>query len=128
MCSILVYNHMNKYIHKQERSKYSLVPKLLVLYLMRKSICARSILVGGGNELTPKASAETWINMANRLQEGSLSTRLRIPIIIGTDVVHGHNNAYNATIFPQNVGLGVIRQVFTIFFMLKIKPATLLVP
>ncbi|KAI3450798.1 hypothetical protein Pfo_007463 [Paulownia fortunei] len=69
-----------------------------------------SVLVGGGTELAPKASAETWINVANTLQEGALSTRLGIPIIIGTDAVHGHNNAYNATIFPHNVGLGVTRQ------------------
>lgn len=66
---------------------------------------------GGGSVPAPKASAETWVNLVNDLQKGSLSTRLGIPMIYGIDAVHGHNNVYNATIFPHNVGLGVTRQV-----------------
>ncbi|KAG8387309.1 hypothetical protein BUALT_Bualt02G0007900 [Buddleja alternifolia] len=77
---------------------------------------AGSVLVFGGSELTPKASAKTWINALNKLQKAALSTRLGIPIIIGTDAVHGHNNAYNATIFPHNVGLGVTRQTLVSIF------------
>ncbi|GFZ01532.1 glycosyl hydrolase family protein [Actinidia rufa] len=69
-----------------------------------------SILSGGGSVPGPKASAEAWVNMVNDFQKGSLSTRLGIPMIYGIDAVHGHNNVYNATIFPHNVGLGVTRQ------------------
>jgi beta-glucosidase len=29
-----------------------------------------------------------------------------IPIIWGTDAVHGHNNVFGATLFPHNIGLG----------------------
>ena len=29
-----------------------------------------------------------------------------IPIIWGSDAVHGHSNVYGATIFPHNIGLG----------------------
>ncbi|XP_050284924.1 uncharacterized protein LOC126724430 [Quercus robur] len=68
-----------------------------------------SVLSGGGSVPAPKASAETWINAVNEIQKGSLSTRLGIPMIYGIDAVHGHNNVYNATIFPHNVGLGVTR-------------------
>ncbi|CDP15624.1 unnamed protein product [Coffea canephora] len=68
-----------------------------------------SVLSGGGSVPAPMASAETWINMVNEFQKGSLSTRLGIPMIYGIDAVHGHNNVYNATIFPHNVGLGVTR-------------------
>ncbi|XP_077247685.1 uncharacterized protein LOC143887499 [Tasmannia lanceolata] len=68
-----------------------------------------SILSGGGSVPAPKASAETWINMVNDFQNGSLSTRLGIPMIYGIDAVHGHNNVYKATIFPHNVGLGATR-------------------
>lgn len=50
--------------------------------------------------------------MVNDLQKGALSTRLGIPMIYGIDAVHGHNNVYNATLFPHNVGLGVTRQVY----------------
>ncbi|KAL2239255.1 UNVERIFIED_CONTAM: Lysosomal beta glucosidase [Sesamum indicum] len=70
-----------------------------------------SIVSGGGSVPRPRASAENWINMVNEFQKGALSTRLGIPMIYGIDAVHGHNNAYNATIFPHNVGLGVTRQV-----------------
>ncbi|GKD36118.1 beta-glucosidase BoGH3B, partial [Tanacetum coccineum] len=59
------------------------------------------------NEASPKA----WIDMVNDYQNGSLSTRLGIPMIYGIDAVHGHNDVYKATIFPHNVGLGVTRQI-----------------
>ncbi|KAI4330583.1 hypothetical protein MLD38_028860 [Melastoma candidum] len=68
-----------------------------------------SILSGGGSVPAKEASPETWINMVNGFQKGSLSTRLGIPLIYGIDAVHGHNNVYKATIFPHNVGLGATR-------------------
>ncbi|KAL5708878.1 beta-glucosidase [Ranunculus cassubicifolius] len=68
-----------------------------------------SVLSGGGSVPSPQATPETWINMVNELQKGSLSTRLGIPMIYGIDAVHGHNNVYKATIFPHNVGLGCTR-------------------
>ncbi|MFS7908518.1 putative glucan 1,3-beta-glucosidase [Helianthus anomalus] len=70
-----------------------------------------SVLSGGGSVPSKQATPETWINMVNDFQTGSLSTRLGIPYIYGIDAVHGHNNVYNATIFPHNVGLGVTRQI-----------------
>ncbi|KAA8529322.1 hypothetical protein F0562_033879 [Nyssa sinensis] len=70
-----------------------------------------SILGGGGSVPAKHASAESWINMVNDFQKGSLSTRLGIPMIYGIDAVHGHNNVYKATIFPHNIGLGATRQV-----------------
>ncbi|KAI3437064.1 uncharacterized protein J3R85_005801, partial [Psidium guajava] len=68
-----------------------------------------SVLSGGGSVPAPQASPETWINMVNDFQKGSLSTRLGIPMIYGIDAVHGHNNVYKATLFPHNVGLGATR-------------------
>lgn len=68
-----------------------------------------SVLSGGGSTPLPQASAADWINMINDFQRGSLASRLGIPMIYGIDAVHGHNNAYNATIFPHNVGLGATR-------------------
>ncbi|KAG7018145.1 hypothetical protein SDJN02_20013 [Cucurbita argyrosperma subsp. argyrosperma] len=68
-----------------------------------------SILSGGGSVPAKEASPKVWIDMVNEFQEGSLSTRLGIPMIYGIDAVHGHNNVYNATIFPHNVGLGATR-------------------
>ncbi|XP_050214262.1 uncharacterized protein LOC126665489 [Mercurialis annua] len=68
-----------------------------------------SVLSGGGSVPAKQASAKTWIKMVNDFQKGSLSTRLGIPMIYGIDAVHGHNNVFNATIFPHNVGLGATR-------------------
>ncbi|KAK4370654.1 hypothetical protein RND71_010129 [Anisodus tanguticus] len=70
-----------------------------------------SVLSGGGSVPAPKPSAEDWINMVNEIQKGALSTPLGNPMIYGIDAVHGHNNVYNATIFPHNIGLGVTRQM-----------------
>ncbi|XP_031254485.1 uncharacterized protein LOC116112486 [Pistacia vera] len=68
-----------------------------------------SLLSGGGSVPAKNASARAWIEMVNGFQKGALSTRLGIPMIYGIDAVHGHNNVYNATIFPHNVGLGATR-------------------
>ncbi|KAK4427666.1 Beta-glucosidase BoGH3B [Sesamum alatum] len=68
-----------------------------------------SLLSGGGSAPLPRATAADWVNMVNDFQNGSLSTRLGIPMIYGIDAVHGHNNVYNATIFPHNIGLGATR-------------------
>ncbi|GER41815.1 glycosyl hydrolase family protein [Striga asiatica] len=70
-----------------------------------------SVLSGGGSVPAKNASARTWIDMVNDFQKASLSTRLKIPMLYGIDAVHGHNNVYNATIFPHNIGLGATRQI-----------------
>ena len=31
---------------------------------------------------------------------------VKLPLIWGTDAVHGHNNVRGATLFPHNIGLG----------------------
>ncbi|HLO17105.1 MAG TPA: glycoside hydrolase family 3 N-terminal domain-containing protein [Anaerolineales bacterium] len=64
-----------------------------------------SVLSGGGGspkENTPQA----WYAMVEGFQKEALETRLQIPIIYGVDAIHGHGNLLNATIFPQNIGLG----------------------
>ncbi|XP_047323923.1 beta-glucosidase BoGH3B-like [Impatiens glandulifera] len=68
-----------------------------------------SILSGGGSVPRPRASPEEWVKMVNNFQTGSLSSRLGIPMIYGIDAVHGHNNVYNATIFPHNIAIGATR-------------------
>ncbi|XP_024963560.1 uncharacterized protein LOC112503796 [Cynara cardunculus var. scolymus] len=68
-----------------------------------------SLLSGGGSVPNPQATVVDWVNMVNEFQNGSLSSRLGIPMIYGIDAVHGHNNVINATIFPHNIGLGATR-------------------
>ncbi|KAK9124422.1 hypothetical protein Sjap_014024 [Stephania japonica] len=58
-----------------------------------------------------RASAADWADMVDFFQHYALQSRLGVPIIYGTDAVHGHNNVYGATVFPHNVGLGATRDV-----------------
>ncbi|AOS97155.1 Periplasmic beta-glucosidase precursor [Microbulbifer aggregans] len=67
-----------------------------------------SILNGGGS-FPGNNTREDWVQMIRGYQDAATSTRLGIPIIYGTDAVHGHSNVVGATIFPHNIGLGATR-------------------
>lgn len=64
-----------------------------------------SVLSGGGSA-PANNTAEAWADMVDAYQTQALATRLRIPLLYGTDAVHGHNNLAGAVIFPHNIGLG----------------------
>ncbi|KAM0953420.1 putative glucan 1,3-beta-glucosidase [Dioscorea sansibarensis] len=68
-----------------------------------------SVLSAGGSGPREQASAADWADMIDEMQSWALSSRLGIPIIYGSDAVHGHNNLFGATIFPHNVALGATR-------------------
>jgi beta-glucosidase len=70
-----------------------------------------SVLNGGGawpgNH--KHAGVGDWVALADEFYDASMDTAggaPAIPIIWGTDAVHGHNNVVGATLFPQNIGLG----------------------
>lgn len=69
-----------------------------------------SVLNGGGSwpGNDKNASVQDWLRLAQAYHEASLQTDLAepIPVIWGTDAVHGHNNVRGATLFPHNIGLG----------------------
>src|SRR3954465_2332627 len=54
------------------------------------------------------SSVADWLDLSKRFYDASMSTDMpvQIPVIWGTDAVHGHNNVYGATLFPHNIGLG----------------------
>jgi beta-glucosidase len=70
-----------------------------------------SILNGGGafpNDNKHATPAE-WLALADAYYEASMDVSdggVPIPIMWGSDAVHGHNNVIGATIFPHNIGLG----------------------
>ncbi|HYD79600.1 MAG TPA: exo 1,3/1,4-beta-D-glucan glucohydrolase [Paucimonas sp.] len=72
-----------------------------------------SVLNGGGSwpNNNKYATAADWVALADRYYDASMATDMatKIPLIWGTDAVHGHNNVYGATIFPHNIGLGAAR-------------------
>jgi beta-glucosidase len=70
-----------------------------------------SVLNGGGS--TPGsnkyASLEDWVKLADSFYNASVDTsngRIGIPIMWGTDAVHGLGNVVGATLFPHNIALG----------------------
>jgi beta-glucosidase len=64
-----------------------------------------SVLSGGGGNPEPNTPAD-WRAMVDGFVAASRRSRLGIPILYGTDAVHGHNNVVGATIFPHNIALG----------------------
>lgn len=69
-----------------------------------------SVLNGGGSwpGQDKHASVADWVALADRFYEASMAVDAKVPVPImwGTDAMHGHSNVYEATIFPHNIGLG----------------------
>ena len=67
-------------------------------------------ILNGGNTSpngNQKASTDEWKGLAEDFYIESTSRGgANIPILWGTDAVHGHSNVFGATIFPHNIGLG----------------------
>jgi len=70
-----------------------------------------SILNGGssapGNDV--RNTPDSWLALADEFWLASTDTSdggVGIPVIWGTDAVHGQSNIVGATIFPHNIGLG----------------------
>ena len=72
-----------------------------------------SVLNGGnsgpyGQDLAP---ASDWLKLADEFYAASVDTSdggVGIPVVWGTDAVHGHSNIIGATLFPHNIGLGAM--------------------
>jgi beta-glucosidase len=73
-----------------------------------------AVLEAGGAYLgkNKQAPVSDWVLQTQRFYLASVDKtggRAGIPILWGTDALHGHNKAFGATIFPHNVGLGATR-------------------
>ncbi len=70
-----------------------------------------SVLNGGssgpyGDDFAPPAK---WLQLADEFYAASTDRRgggVGIPLLWGTDAVHGNSNIVGATLFPHNIGLG----------------------
>jgi beta-glucosidase len=70
-------------------------------------------ILNGGNS-APRddklAAPSEWLSLADRFYAASVAASpAGLPMIWGTDAVHGHNNIPGATVFPHNIGLGAAR-------------------
>jgi beta-glucosidase len=73
-----------------------------------------SVLNGGngGPGGVENAPAPAWLAEADKFYDASVRPKGNlpiIPIIWGSDAVHGHGNVVGATLFPHNIGLGAMR-------------------
>jgi beta-glucosidase len=74
-----------------------------------------SILNGGssGPHGNDRAAAPEWLAAADELYHASVDAvptgHVAIPLLWGTDSMHGNSNIIGATIFPHNIGLGATR-------------------
>ncbi len=73
-----------------------------------------AVLNGGGGWPgdVRKAKATDWLALSDAFHAASMirsDGRPAIPILWGSDAVHGHTTIIGATIFPHNIGLGATR-------------------
>jgi len=83
----------------------SITPKEAKKYNLGSVLNGGNSAPGGGKIAPPEA----WIKLADEFWNASTDTSdggVGIPLLWGTDAVHGHNNLQSATIFPHNIGLG----------------------
>ena len=77
-----------------------------------------SILNGGGSwpNNSKNSSVADWQKLSAGFYNASpVINNQIIPIIWGTDAVHGHSNVIGATVFPHNIGLGATQDTDLIY-------------
>jgi beta-glucosidase len=67
-----------------------------------------TVLNGGGSWPADNRAATPaqWRALSEAYQRAALEATPGVPLIWGTDAVHGHGNARGATLFPHHIGLG----------------------
>ncbi|GAB4526953.1 MAG: exo 1,3/1,4-beta-D-glucan glucohydrolase [Amphiplicatus sp.] len=86
----------------------SIEPEDLLTYRLGSILNGANSAPGGDNH----APASAYLALADAFYEASIDPAggaAAIPVLWGTDAVHGHNNIVGATIFPHNIGLGAAR-------------------
>jgi beta-glucosidase len=70
-----------------------------------------TVLNGGGGWPGQDRSAtpEQWRALSDQFQAAARQATPGVPLLWGTDAVHGHNNVRGATLFPHHIALGATR-------------------
>ncbi len=66
-------------------------------------------LLSGSGSKPEDNSAAGWKTMIDGYQAEAKQSRLGIPLLYGTDAVHGHAHVEGLTVFPHMIGLGATR-------------------
>ncbi|HEX2926708.1 MAG TPA: glycoside hydrolase family 3 N-terminal domain-containing protein [Ruminiclostridium sp.] len=95
-------------------SKMSLEEKVGQMILVEKDYLTdqdvRKYFIGSvfsaGGSAPRENNPENWRKMIRKYKDAARQTQLSIPLIFGTDAVHGNNNMQDTVIYPHNIGLG----------------------
>src|SRR6266540_1316958 len=64
-------------------------------------------ILAGGTDNPKDNTGKGWAEQYNTVQRYAIDhSRLHIPIIFGVDAVHGFGHPFEATLFPQSLGMG----------------------
>ena len=64
-------------------------------------------ILSGGTDNPADNTGRGWAEQYNTIQHYAIEhSRLHIPVIYGVDAVHGFGHPYQATLFPQSIGMG----------------------
>ena len=64
-------------------------------------------ILAGGTDNPRDNTGRGWAEQYNTIQRYAIEhSRLHIPIIFGVDAVHGLGHPFEATLFPQSIGMG----------------------
>ena len=64
-------------------------------------------ILAGGTDNPKDNTGKGWAEQYNTIQRYAIEhSRLHIPIIFGVDAVHGLGHPFEATLFPQSIGMG----------------------
>jgi len=63
-------------------------------------------LLSGSGSKPELNTVEGWYTMVSEFQREAATARLGIPLLYGSDAIHGHAHMEGATVFPHAIGLG----------------------
>ena len=64
-------------------------------------------ILSGGTDNPATNTGRGWAEQYNTIQHYAVEhSRLHIPVIYGVDAVHGFGHPFEATLFPQSIGIG----------------------
>jgi beta-glucosidase len=64
-------------------------------------------ILSGGTDNPADNTGRGWAEQYNTIQHYAIEhSRLHIPVIYGVDAVHGFGHPFEATLFPQSIGMG----------------------
>ncbi len=94
---------------EEKIGQMSLVEKNSVKELGHISVFGLGGLLSGSGAKPQSNTATGWKEMIDTYQNEAVRSRLGIPLLYGSDAIHGHGHVAEMTVFPHMIGLGATR-------------------